>query len=284
MKKLIFGGLFLGLVAISFVGCKKDVITKEDSQIAKFERYGNLHNSYMTNTYSNFNTSKYYNYSPDEKLNQLYQFNIAYTNTLSELNITEKELFNKALSENKSLFILSNAKQNLSEFHLKSGDLDNNINSLIDYSEDKNLMSSKTIEFLKEMTKIAQNSLFNNMKDSDLDKAINQLINDFNKGKFKNTTKEEQELIGIILSISKSSSDWWKENPDARADGEYEPNAVAPWVGADIGGAIYGSVMGAAGSYVNTGSVSWGAVGWGAVSGAVGTSTGIGGKIWKWLH
>ena len=100
------------------------------------------------------------------------------------------------------------------------------------------------------------------------------------------------QILGIVLSISKSSLDWWEAHPEAGLD--FSPKGrimAAPlWVGADIGGAIWGGVTGAVASYsasaVNNngdGEVSWTAVGIGALSGAVSTSTGAAGRLGKWI-
>jgi hypothetical protein len=52
---------------------------------------------------------------------------------------------------------------------------------------------------------------------------------------------------------------------------------------ADIGGAIVGGVVGAAGSYYYTGQVNWNNVAFGAAAGAISNSLGIAGKIGGWF-
>ena len=51
----------------------------------------------------------------------------------------------------------------------------------------------------------------------------------------------------------------------------------------DAVGAIWGATSGAIGSYMINGEVKWGSVGFGALSGAVAGSTGVVGKVAKWI-
>lgn len=85
-------------------------------------------------------------------------------------------------------------------------------------------------------------------------------------------------LGGVVLSVSKSSLEYWKEEQPAQT------KAVQAFVGADIAGAVMGAANGAIGSYVVSGSVNWGSVGWGAATGAIIGSTGVVGKLGKWIN
>lgn len=93
------------------------------------------------------------------------------------------------------------------------------------------------------------------------------------------------KVLAYTLSITLASLEWWRENPDAsyKLDSIGNKVLVAPWVAADVGGAIWGGATGAIASYVGTGEVNGWAVGIGALSGAVSTSTGAAGKLGKWL-
>jgi len=81
-------------------------------------------------------------------------------------------------------------------------------------------------------------------------------------------------LSGVVLNISQSSIEYW-EGTGTRA---------LPLIAAqDIVGAVIGGVSGAAGSAIVGGSVNWGSVAWGAAVGAVTGSTGVVGKVAKYL-
>ncbi len=55
MKKLIYGSLFLALVGISIVGCKKEAVTKDSREITpEFEASNNLVSFKSIESYENF--------------------------------------------------------------------------------------------------------------------------------------------------------------------------------------------------------------------------------------
>ena len=77
MKKLIYGGLFLALVGIFFVGCKKQEVVLKDTSLTsqnyeksagstsqngrlsseQIEEIGNLHNHYLELAFKDFDYS-----------------------------------------------------------------------------------------------------------------------------------------------------------------------------------------------------------------------------------
>ena len=59
--------------------------------------------------------------------------------------------------------------------------------------------------------------------------------------------------------------------------------ALPVFVGADIAGAVIGACSSGLGSYFMSGKVDWRSVGWSAASGAITGSTGVVGKIGRWL-
>lgn len=82
-------------------------------------------------------------------------------------------------------------------------------------------------------------------------------------------------LGGVVLNVSQSSLKYWDDTPKTRA--------VPAFVGADIAGAVIGACWGSIGSKVNSGKVSWKGVAWSAATGAITASTGIVGKVGKWI-
>jgi len=79
---------------------------------------------------------------------------------------------------------------------------------------------------------------------------------------------------GVVLNISRSSLEYWET---------LETRALPLIAAQDIVGAVIGGVSGAAGSAVVGGHVNWGSVAWGAAVGAVTGSTGVVGKVAKYL-
>lgn len=70
------------------------------------------------------------------------------------------------------------------------------------------------------------------MSDEQLKISVQNLINEFDAYGYISTA-DEGVFVGTVLAISMASIEWWEENPDALGDLK-----VAPWVGADIIGAI----------------------------------------------
>lgn len=277
LRKVILGGLILAIVGIGFVGCKKVISIEEKNKISDYQKFGEIHNLLLSNAIKNFDVEKYMHDTKEKKVNTILNFNHDYIKSLKDISVEEKQFLNQGFSENRNLIISDSILNKFKPFSLKS-ESDKNVYELINYCSNKNIFSDKTISFLLDLSKEVQLAFTPKFSDVNFENILNNLNKKFNEG-FYSAYPEEENMIGIIISISNSSYSWWKEHPEDRKDGDYNPNGIAPWAAADIGGAIYGAVSGAAGSYVNSGSVSWGSVGWGAVAGAVGGSTGIAGRI-----
>lgn len=80
------------------------------------------------------------------------------------------------------------------------------------------------------------------------------------------------QMSGYILSITKSSMEWWDEN--------LEGTRVAHWVYADAGGAIIGAVWAMGVQYWRNKKITdWKDVGYGALGGAIDGSVGVSKKL-----
>lgn len=87
------------------------------------------------------------------------------------------------------------------------------------------------------------------------------------------------QTFAYVLSIARSSYEWWSEQEEQTGT-----RAVPAWVAADVGGAIVGAVIEGGSQYLLYRKVTnWKSVGCKALGGAVVASTGIAGKIGKWL-
>lgn len=90
-------------------------------------------------------------------------------------------------------------------------------------------------------------------------------------------------ISGYVIAIALSSIDWWELNPECRTLMSKSTTLIPARVAADAIGAIWGATSAAIGSYVVNGEVRWGSVGYGVLSGAVAGSTGVVGKVAKWV-
>ncbi len=97
------------------------------------------------------------------------------------------------------------------------------------------------------------------------------------EGHFKNDLEEfpKGAISGVVLNISKSSLEYW-DTPETKS-------VVGTIVVQDIVGAVIGGVSGGVGSAVVGGKLNWGSVAWGAGVGAITGSTGVVGKVSKWI-
>jgi len=77
------------------------------------------------------------------------------------------------------------------------------------------------------------------------------------------TASVEGKNLGAVLAVTKFSLQWWRENPDANTPPTKIIQAVVVQDAA-------GAVVGALGSYVVSGSVTWQSVVWGAASSSLG--------------
>jgi hypothetical protein len=95
----------------------------------------------------------------------------------------------------------------------------------------------------------------------------------------------EGGMVGAILAISIASLEWWDQHPEITEPVGSENKAfMAPWVAADVAGAVVGGVSGAVIERSFTGEVNWQSVGAGALVGAATTSTGIVGRFGHWIR
>lgn len=83
--------------------------------------------------------------------------------------------------------------------------------------------------------------------------------------------------LAIALSVSESSMDWWSENT-------VETRALPIWAGADIAGAVWGAASNLTFQLVvSDNDFSWKSLGCQTVAGAAIDSTGVVGKVGKWI-
>ena len=165
----------------------------------------------------------------------------------------------------------SNLRQTFNSPQLISDILFLKNNQLIDAFE-----YSFLINFLPELENI--NSF------EDLMFKTNYYINQWENQGYLEGTKSG-DISGVILAITKRSTEWWLENEDQV--GLQTNQKAVPWLALDAAGAIVSGVLAGVAEYQLTGeccSDTWGVA---VVGGAVVASTGLVGKVgrfiaWAW--
>ncbi len=172
--------------------------------------------------------------------------------------------------------------------------------SLLTNSLNQRIIDNYEFSSLVEIKKLVDDNGKGMNKTSEI---LEQLIikkNQFDAKKYP-TSNNAGHVLAITLAISIKSMEWWIEHEDfmtyqgtseeyflvkngPNGDIEFKKNSsvvVAPWVAADVAGAVVGAAGGAISSYAGTGSVNWTSVGVSAVFGAVTGSTGVVGRLAK---
>lgn len=118
------------------------------------------------------------------------------------------------------------------------------------------------------------------LSNADLKTYLLGVVDEWNAQVYDKNSKQGQAL-GMTLAISLASLEYWEENPDQ----VMAPTRALPIVLAnDIAGAAVGALVNIYWTTViNDQPVDWGKVGDGALSGALLGSSGVVGKLGKWL-
>jgi len=291
LKRILLTFVLL-LSTILTINCSNEEsnLSEKTLKVKDFQKIGEIHNLFLTNVKNEFKPLENIK-TLDEKINYVNDFNRKFVNSLN-ISVDEKQILSEGLENNKNLMFEDNLiKKAFGNKPSKSSSNSSDIN-LIDMVSDlknNNQINETSYEILYNISKDIKDNYDGNLSDSTLKVNVENYVNSFNEAGY-DINSGEGEMVGVILAISISSIEWWEQNPEAllnlskRSRSNMHNKAlIAPWIAADVGGAIYGAAAGAIGSYVISGEVSWKAAGWGALAAGVGASTGIAGKIGKWL-
>ncbi len=278
---------FLGLAIIAtifIVACSDNTeanIEAKQLKVADFKEVGEIHNQFLTNVKNNFNPDESIT-NLDEKIDYVTTFNKNFVNNLN-IDASEKLELKNYLEEHKNLVVEENIVQQsfgINNRLLKSNDNEPSIFQLIDELKSNGQLSDNSHKILYTLTESLKSNYEGNLSDELLKSDVEKLISDFDTIGFND---EEGELVGTILAISISSIEWWEENPDAlnglasRSFSKQKTALIVPWLASDIAGAVVGGAIGG----VRSGS--WRGAGEGALIGAVVASTGVVGRLGKWI-
>ncbi len=275
MKKVVYGSLFVALVGIILLACKKENVTNNDSPSKPFDRFmvlGHLHNDFLENANKKFvSNDKIEN--GEDALSYVTSFNIEYVGNLT-LNESDKIEFKEQLAKHKDVLVKERLIRPFYQSKLKSGEL-----SMMEMIQDL-YQNEQIISFDKSCLDYLVSIFMRSYEGSLSSEKVHELLLEQKDLWILSQENESKgtDITANIIAISICSLEWWEENPDA-----FGLEKVAPWVVADAVGAAYGAVDSATGQYLLNGDVSAGGVGWGAAAGAVNASTGLVGKVSGWI-
>lgn len=259
-----------------FYACQKIDENTNPLKVTKnpYEYLGKMNNDFLTNFKDNFKFDAAITKLGDG-IDLVKEFNVSYVLN-SNLNQEEKEIYVNSFDEFKRFV---NAPEFYSEFF--SPNSKNSDGEYFDFV--KEVYSIGRIDdFEFEQLNLIGKVLIENyegiISDYELEKIILKIQDDWSAQGYS-VNSDKGHILAMTLAISISSIEWWKENPDVIELTKAVPVVVAN----DVAGAAIGAVVAGVNSYVNTGEVSWGGVAGGAVAGAVTGSTGVVGKIGKWI-
>jgi len=289
MKRVI-----LFFMTISLLSCSKEETNFNDSGDfnnikAKSSGFtvGEIHNDYMDLANNNFvgdesitNLNDQYSY--------YYSFLEDYTNSYPKFTNEEKNLFLNSVENNMNLIHYNNVVGIINNTILVDNPIEGKqttLNKLIIDLKNNNLISNSELIKINTLQYTISQAFEGNISYEDFNLFIKDLEND--------VSENDYVLLEPISSIATYSNEWWTINereiylPEPvgsinPGDSQYQ-TYVAPVVATDVGGAIVGAALAAANQYINNGKVTVGGVAVGAVGGAIVASTGIAGRIGRWL-
>ena len=262
--------------------------------VSDYAYLGELHNGFMSNMLNNYSvsesvTNKY------ELFDDITVFNVQFAkDQITDISSDHLGFFSKYKSfldkSSFSRYCVLRATRSSDDEGIESlinnGIVDDNIpsvSSMLDYLYDSGVLEESSFNTLNTLVDLMVYSIEGQISDANFERRIDGLIEDFNAFGYSSDDYDGL-IVASVLAISKSSLEWWKENPEASTAEDKMPQVVA----ADLAGAVTGAVIDAIvqGGTMIAGaqdSWNWAETGWAALGGAVDGSLGISSKLAKVL-
>ena len=255
--------LLLGTTITLIASCSSNIMDNtntEDMSSAKISDYnylGDIHNLFMSNIQEHLTTDQKIE-SVDEGIDYILDFN---TRLVAKIDIDkygiDKRDFIKGLSyyknlvnavhfenalveqndtranlSNKSVLTLNDFETLANDSVLDVSDLPN-VKSLVNFVKDNDLITTETYNYLQELLSLIDKSVAGLISDEKFEQELDQMIAKIDNAKYQ---KECPTIntVGPVFALSKSSLQWWEENPQAIPVEGKIPHVVAM----DAAGAI----------------------------------------------
>ena len=260
--------LFMSLLLI--VSCNKDSTNCDALNFSELNQFGVLHNNYMANLEA-FEAANFDDQLPiEDKIEIVIDFHQSYTNNLEDGNIEDKILFNNYLVQYSPIMDHDHLYD---EMFVSQYFMDQPQNMFDSYQilKDNDLINQYELSLLREMHEKVKANRDGSLGAIELKDFISAKKLEWDNQNFT-VCDNHGYVSGLVLSVAQNSIEYWLKYHS----GEIE-SRVAPWIAADVGGALIGAVSGAiiGGNYD--------AVAGGIVAGAIVGSTGLAGRLGKWL-
>lgn len=281
IMKMFCGLLVLVMAVILPISCNDVSNVNDATDMLSLEEVKLAHRVAMEQAKNNF--------TPNESLTSL-DAKIDYVSSFTQSSISKMDLsdykiksLNSAIEEHKNM-LMKFEYTSLSRQKIVSTDQVEIQQIVIDDLESSGLFSSSEINLVRRISRSFGLAEEGNIPPTSIGDSIS-VFRTFYKG-LEPASDGSKHTVGIILAIAEESYEWWSKNPDAiiSTDGKSKAILLPNVVAQDVAGAIVGAGVAAGYQlYQNDGDFDWGAVGWGAGAGAIIASTGLVGRIAKWL-
>lgn len=286
MKKSIITIGFLSVVILFlFLSCDQRQIEEHPENFLKFEYFeemASLHNEFLTNVKNNLVLKNDLD-SKEERIDFITAFQNDFLKTCA-ITDSEKQLVSNDMEQFKSLVDIENTMRSVGVDQGRTKNEDTlSVFTLIETAEVENILDTFELRMLTKISELAKMGFEGTITDYQFMRALQKMKNDWIAMGY--LVEENCGYVsGCAIAISIASMEWWELNPEAGMLETKGSNVLIPaWAVADAVGAVWGATSGAIGSYILNGEVKWGSVGFGALSGAVAGSTGVVGKVAKWI-
>lgn len=277
-------------ISLSCVKTQTAVTESTRNNFELFSVYGDVHNMLLEYTENNLDLSSANCTSIDDGLDYLVTLQ---TRAIENTNLptSDKNTIKNLLVEHKKLYL----KENINDGLLTKGEgnpdavtveeMAESVNNsyvlgIMDDFERESLL--KLIEMSVESAKgeLDNDAFYDNLKEMVSQWKLLYANTDYSElfdGSSEFCDIPHGAVSAVVFNIAISSLDYWEEG-HTKALGVVGTIAVQ-----DIVGAVIGGVSGAAGSAMISGEVNWKSVAWGAGVGAITGSTGVVGKVSKFI-
>ena len=288
IKNKIFGFFLLVFGFILMSSCESQVkdISDVKMKVSDFNYVGELHNKAMTYTMVNIDTisfeKEHNNVAKAKKILSFDKEGLQVELVKYNCMVNPEKYANFMLADDFGKYLLSTGNTSRTvgmklDDIVKNDSLDletmPSLYQILGTSQEQGIYSAKTASFIQRIIKLLQGSLEGLVSDDNFLKEIEAISCEFDKAGYDKDSAEGA-AIASMLSVAKSSYQWWSENPNYI---NTESQSKLPHVVAmDLGGACAGIMFHAIQHWEE---LTWGGVGNAALWGAISGSTGLGGKI-----